>query len=103
MKKGIHYYDGLLNAVEGLHECKAMRIDDHSVKEDFDGEVVWEGAVSEFQLTGHPESDTCYAWSSPIDGSEKRKFYAVLKIPPIGTPLDAVRAAIVSDQKGESA
>lgn len=40
-----------------------------------------------------------YAWSSPIEGSERRKFYAVLEVPPITSAQDAVRAAIVADHR----
>ncbi len=40
-----------------------------------------------------------YAWSSPIEGSNKRRFYAVLHIPPIDSPLQAVRAAIVAEHQ----
>jgi hypothetical protein len=40
-----------------------------------------------------------YAWSS-IEGSDKHRFYAVLHVPPISSPADAVRAAIVADYRG---
>ena len=89
----------LAQAVEGLHNCRASLRSTERVIETFKGEVVWEGEVSTFSLKGHPKAKICYAWSSPIDGSNKQKFYAVLKLPPIKTPQDAVRAAIVSDQK----
>ena len=35
-----------------------------------------------------------YAWSSPIKGSDKRKFYVVLQEGPVKSPADAVKAAI---------
>jgi len=38
-------------------------------------------------------------WSSPIEGSTKRRYYAVLHVPPIDSPEKAVRAAIVQDYK----
>ena len=38
-----------------------------------------------------------YDWSSPIEGSDKRRFFAVLHVPPITSPVDAVRAAIVAE------
>jgi hypothetical protein len=31
-----------------------------------------------FRLEGHPKATRAYAWSSPIEGSDKRRFYAVL-------------------------
>jgi hypothetical protein len=36
---------------------------------------------------------------SAIDGSEKRRYYTVLEIGAIKTPLDAVRAAIVAESR----
>jgi hypothetical protein len=65
------------------------------------GQPVWEGVVHVFDLEEHPQATGAYAWSSTIDGSDKRRYYAVLGIGAIKTPLDAVRAAIVAEhQKG---
>jgi len=69
------------------------------VKEEFEGQIAWEGSVLIFNLTGHPEADKCYAWSSPIEGSKKRKFYAVLHVPPVDSPKKAVRASIIQDYR----
>jgi len=44
--------------------------------------------------------DTLRAWSSSIEGSDKRRFFAVLHQPPITSAVDAVRAAIVAEQQG---
>jgi hypothetical protein len=63
------------------------------------GDVVWRGVVHLFTLENHPDTDTCFAWSAPIDGTANRKFYAVLKVPPIKTATDAVSASIVADHK----
>lgn len=67
---------------------------------DLKGESVWEGVVHVFDLEGHPQATRAYAWSSPVEGSTKRRFFAALHIPPITSPLDAVRAAIVAEQRG---
>lgn len=92
----------LLEAINRLHNTSARFIDKTSVREVFDGDVVWEGEVYVFELKNHPAAKKAYAWSSPIEGSDKRKFYAVLHEGPIKTPADAVRAAIVKDyQDGE--
>ena len=40
-----------------------------------------------------------YAWSAPIEGSAKRRFFAVLHQPPITSPVDAIRAVIIAEQK----
>ena len=72
---------------------------DSPVCETFKGWKIWEGVVHLFDLEGHPKTTRAYAWSSPIEGSTKRRFFAVLHILPIESPLDAVRAAIVAEQK----
>lgn len=40
-----------------------------------------------------------YAWSSPMEGSTKRRFFAVLHAPPFDTPQAAVRAAILAERR----
>ena len=91
----------LQNAVEHLHDCHATFREIVEVLEEYNGEPVWEGEVSVFQITGHPDADTCYAWGSPTDEEPFVKYYAVLKLPPIETPLDAVRASIVHDYRSK--
>ena len=90
--------DGLIEAIQNLHDCKATYSENVKIKEVSEGQAVWEGTVHVFEVD-RPDTDICYAWSSPIKGSDKRKFYAVLKIPPIDSPEKAVRASIVSDFK----
>lgn len=89
----------LKKAVERLHSCKASHIEDVIVVEKFGSDTVWEGTVSVFELKGHSQADKCYAWSSSIEGSTKRRYYAVLNIPPVDSPEKAVRASIVQDHK----
>jgi hypothetical protein len=52
-----------------------------------------------FDLKGHPRASRVYAWSSPIEGSTKRRFFAVLHQGPVKSPVDAVRAAIVAENR----
>ena len=91
--------DELKKAVEGMHQCTAEFAESVPVNEVFNGRTVWEGIVQVFKLTGHPSANLCYAWSSPIDGSTKRKFFAVLNIPPVISAQEAVRAAIVEEYR----
>jgi hypothetical protein len=72
------------------------------VRETFEGNTVWEGVVHVFDLAGHPKATRAYAWSSPIEGSNKRRFFAVLHMGAIKSPKDAVRAAIVAEQHAKS-
>jgi len=57
--------------------------------------------VHVFDLAGHPTATRAYAWSSPIEGSTKRRFFAVLHQPPIDSPQAAVRAATIAEHKRE--
>src|ERR1700720_1210446 len=91
--------DQLKRAVEAQHICRATLAQSIPILETFEEQPVWEGIVHVFDLEGHPKASRAYAWSSPIEGSNKRRFFAVLHIPPISSPLDAVRAAIVAEQR----
>lgn len=91
--------DQLQQAIEVQHHCHARLAHVEAVSEEFSGERVWEGLVHVFDLEGHPNATRAYAWSSPIEGSERRKFYAVLHAGPITSAGDAVRAAIVADHR----
>jgi hypothetical protein len=55
--------------------------------------------VHVFDLAGHPTAIRAYASSSPIEGNTKRRFFAVLHTVRINSPLEAVRAAIVAENK----
>lgn len=89
----------LATAVERQHGGRATFAQSVPVAEAFEGQPVWEGVVHVFDLANHPKATRAYAWSSPIEGSDRRRFYAVLHVPPITSPTDAVRAAIVSDYR----
>lgn len=91
--------EDLKQGIERLHNCKASHIEDVAVVEKFGTETVWEGVVSVFKIEGNEKADKCYAWSFSVDGSTKRRYYAVLHIPPIGSPEKAVRASIIQDHK----
>jgi hypothetical protein len=91
----------LKEAIETQHGGTATLAQSIPILETFEEQPVWEGIVHVFDLEGHPKATRAYAWSSPIEGSTKRRFFAVLGIPPIMSPLDAVRAAIVAEHKGK--
>src|SRR5256885_12849400 len=92
----------LQQAVESMHQCKARLAQSVPVKETHAGPTVWEGVVHVFDLAGHPTATRAYAWSSPIEGSTKRRFFAVLHTQRINSPLEAVRAAILAAAGGEN-
>src|SRR6266853_1218317 len=94
--------DQLKQAVESQHGGTATLAQSIPILETFEEQTVWEGVVHVFDLEGHPKATRAYAWSSPVEGSDKRRFYAVLHLGGIRSPLDAVRAAIVTERRQAS-
>ena len=91
----------LKQAVESQHGGTATLAQTVPVREVFIGRPVWEGVVHVFDLAGHPKATRAYAWSSPVKGSAKRRFFAVLQMGGIKTPKDAVRAAIAAEYRAK--
>ena len=48
------------------------------------------------------KTDRAYAWSSPLKDGDKRRFFTVLYLPPVTSPIEAVRAAIVAEQRAKA-
>lgn len=94
--------EDLTRVVEKMHDCKASHLEEVAVIEKYGSETVWQGIVHVFKLEGQPKTDKCYAWASPIEGSKKYRYYAVLHIPPVDSPEKAVRASIVHDHTSGS-
>jgi hypothetical protein len=92
----------LKRVVESQHGGTATLAQSVPVKETHAGAVVWEGIVHVFDLAGHPMASRAYAWSSPIEDSDKRRFFAVLHQGPVKSPVDAVRASIVAQHRTEA-
>ena len=90
----------LKETIEELHGCEANYISTEHVRESFDGTVVWDGAVSLFGVNGHPAATMCYAWSAQEPGWGNPVVYAVLRMAPIDSSRDAVRAALALKQRG---
>lgn len=82
-----------------MHGGTASLAQSVPVRETFEGQMVWTGVVRIFDLAGHPAAARAYAWSSPIERSDKRRFFAVLHTARISSPVEAVRAAIVAEHR----
>lgn len=61
--------------------------------------LAWDGMVHVFDLKDHPKSKRAYAWASPINGSDKPRYFAVLHNANIRSPGEAVKAAAAAVQK----
>jgi len=83
-----------------LHACQASWTGSAPVHEVFQGQTVWKGNVEIFTLSGHPKAKKAYAWSHPHGQDDTgERFVTVLEIPPVESPVTAVRTAIVADGK----
>jgi len=90
----------LQQAVEGFHECKAWFREKVQVSDTFESDVDWERDVFVFDLENHHSAKKCYAWSSQVNNSDNRRFFAVLHGGPVKSAKDAIRASIVSNYGG---
>jgi len=71
------------------------------VRGTFKGETVWEGVVHVFELEEHSKVTRANAWAPPFEGRDNRRFFAVSQMGGIKSPQDAVRAAIVLEQRAK--
>jgi hypothetical protein len=96
------YIERLQQVIFHLHKADSTWVESVPVHEVFQGQTVWEGSVEVFDLRDHPKAERCYAWSH-LDGPDDKdeRFVAVLEIPPIVSPVAAVRAATVAEAKGK--
>lgn len=92
------YIEELREAIRHMHGAEATHVESVPVKETFQGRTVWEGIVEVFELRGHPKATHAYAWISETEQKIKQHI-TVLKIPPVVSPITAVRAAIVQEFK----
>jgi hypothetical protein len=87
----------LRRAVESQYDGTASFSYSIPVKELYDGEVVWDVAVHCFDLVDNLDALGAYAWV--VEG--RAEPFAVLHIPPIDSPTNAVRAVIDAEHQGK--
>lgn len=95
------YLAEIILAINQLHGCAAIHRETVPVKEVFKGQTVWDGDVEVFDLVNHPKAKKAYAWGYPVAyiAGTQRQITTVLEIPPVESPVTAVRAAIVAQAK----
>lgn len=91
----------LLDAIRHMHGCEARWVESVPVHETHQGKTVWDGEVQVFDLVGHPKAKRAYAWSHATEGS-RRRFHAVLGLPPVDGPAMAVRTAVLAEYRTRS-
>jgi len=89
----------LKRVIESQHGGTGTFVQSVRVHETQGEQVLWDGVVHVFDLKGHPKARRAYAWSSPIEGSTKGRFFAVLHMGKVTGPVEAVRAAVKAIHK----
>jgi hypothetical protein len=84
------YIARLQTTIQHLHQCAAVYRETVPVREEFRGDVVWEGNVEVFDLTGHAYAKRCYAWSY----GEPEEIITILHLPPVSDPHSAVKVGV---------
>jgi hypothetical protein len=92
----VSYLGDLKDVIHKLHGAEATHRESVPVKEVWQGQTIWDGVVEVFDLKGHPDANTAYAWSHETDEGPRRHI-AVLHVPPVVSPITAVRAALVQE------
>lgn len=86
--------DQLKRVIETQHGGTATFLQSVRVHKGPEKPTVWDGVVHLFDLKDHPKARRAYAWSAPIAGSSKGRYFAVLHMGRITSPQEAVAAAI---------
>jgi len=88
------YLEALAACIRKGHGCECSHAGTSRVVEMYEGRTVFEGPIESFTLTGHATASEAFAWG--WNNGTEPQYIAVLKVPPINDPSDAVRAAIAS-------
>jgi hypothetical protein len=97
------YIEELKDVIRKLHGVESTHRISVPVKEVFQGKTIWEGIVEVFDIHGHPEANTAYAWSHETDNPDvPRRSVTVLHIPPAVSPESAVRVAIMQELRANA-
>lgn len=79
------------------HNCRPDHRETVFVREKTaDNQTIWEGQVETFNLTGHRDSKSCYAWQC-ADPKGRVKIFTVLENQFIDSPRKAVQSALFMD------
>jgi hypothetical protein len=96
----VTYIEKLQDVIRHLHGVEARHVESVPVTERYQGKTIWEGIVEVFEITGHPKATRVYAWAHDTDDpANPRRHVTVLHIPPVVSPLLAVRAALVQEAR----
>ena len=87
----------LKKIIEAGHGAKSSYV--KSMRAARNKKTGWDGLVHVYDLQNHPQAKRVYAWSSPIAGGSKPRYFAVLHMGQVTGPVEAVRAASAAIRK----
>ena len=91
------YIEKLRGVILQRHGCESSWVESLPVHDVYGGEIIWNGMVEVFRLSGHPKTKTAYAWideEAEEDGAERVE--TALEIQPVDSPLSAVQASMLA-------
>jgi hypothetical protein len=92
------HLEELRDTIRREHGVEPTFVESVPVKEALEGTTAWEGVVEVFDLIGHPTAVRVYAWSHDTgDPANPTRHITVLHSPPIRSPEEAVKAAILQE------
>ena len=89
------YIQALRDAIQKTHGCVSRYSQTVAVKEESNGQTVWEGNVEVFDLGGHSQARQCYAWWFK-DADGHLQYVTVLKTGPVDAARKAVQGFLTS-------
>jgi hypothetical protein len=96
----VTYIEELQEAIRERYNTEPTHVETVPVHEEYQGQTVWEGEVEVFDLTGFEDAGRVYAWAYETDhADDPKRTVTVLHVPPVTSPLLAVRAAIIKDYR----
>jgi len=92
------YKQNLLTAIENHAKVDAAYLQTQPIKVSEDGNVLWKGKVEVYQLKNHPQAKMAFGWGY-MNAQKKIEYIVVIGIPPLDTPLAAVKAFVGAHRK----
>ena len=90
----------LKRVIKEEHGLDATHLFFVRITENVGGEVVWDGSVEVFLVTGNPAVDRCFAWQYTA-GHNDTRYVAILGKTPLDTPRKAVQIFLAGQGKAD--
>jgi len=93
----VSYRTDLLDAIELSGNCRGSYVHTQPVRIIMEGKVLWRGRVEVFNLTAHAFAKRAFGWSVKRK-DKKTENVIVLGIPPLDSPIMAVKAYLATQK-----